>query len=67
MKLTPRLEKSGEVHLAQLDDAPFTKREKEYLATRLLETVHLDFARSHDASLLATKLFGTPFRASVAG
>jgi len=41
----------------RLSDAPLTGREKEYLAGRLLQTVHLDFVASEEDDLLATKLF----------
>lgn len=61
MRLTPRLIQSNAVHLAKLSDAPLTGREKEYLAGRLLQTVHLNFTEKDDNNLLATKLFGTPF------
>lgn len=59
-KLTPRIEKITLPHpLAGLDGAPFTAREKTYLAGRLVKAVRLDFVRSED-SLLATKLKEVP-------
>lgn len=60
IRTIPRVERINDPSPACLEGAPFTAREKEYLASRLLKAVFLDF-NIEDNRLLATKLAGIPF------
>lgn len=59
-KLTPCPEKISDPSPALLEGAPFTAKEEQYLAGRMLKAVYLDFAPGAER-LLATKLGGAPF------